>query len=125
MTEHAGAKRAKYIAVRRAYRDGELTDAQADALRAAGIDIDKWQPLNPGYNDLETENPDLAEQWHPEKNGELTPKDVTAGSNRKVWWRHWCDDSQSWHEWRAPVKRRAEGSGCPICYRGRGRGVKC
>src|SRR5438309_2135044 len=30
--------------------------------------------------------PDLAVEWHPTKNGELTPDQVVAGSARKVWW---------------------------------------
>ena len=36
-----------------------------------------------GYNDLDTLNPKLASEWHHTKNGELTPKDVTVGSNKK------------------------------------------
>jgi len=37
-------------------------------------------------NCLETVNPALARQWHPVKNGSLTPKDVTPMSGKKVWW---------------------------------------
>ena len=40
-----------------------------------------------GYNDLATNNPQLAAQWHPEKNGDLTPEMVTPSSGRKVWWK--------------------------------------
>ena len=43
----------------------------------------------PGETDLLTKHPALAAQWHPTKNGALTPRDVTAGSMRRVWWR--CD----------------------------------
>lgn len=39
-----------------------------------------------GQNDLATVNPDLAAEWHPSKNGSLLPSQITAGSNRKVWW---------------------------------------
>lgn len=39
-----------------------------------------------GYNDLQTVNPELAKQWHPTKNGNLKPADVTAYSRKKVWW---------------------------------------
>ena len=35
---------------------------------------------------LSTTHPELAEQWHPTKNDELTPDDVVAGSNKKAWW---------------------------------------
>jgi len=63
-----------------------------------------------GINDLATVRPDLAAQWHPDRNGELAPQDVTVGSNRKVWWR--CDRG---HAWKATVARRAGGRGCPVC----------
>lgn len=35
---------------------------------------------------LATEYPDIANEWHPTKNGILKPTDVTAGSHKKVWW---------------------------------------
>lgn len=64
-----------------------------------------------GFNDLKTLYPAIAAQWHGEKNGGLTPEEVTPGSNRKVWWL--CEKG---HEWEAPVKdRTALGSGCPYC----------
>ena len=31
--------------------------------------------------------PDLAKEWNYEKNGDLKPKDVSCGSNKKVWWK--------------------------------------
>ena len=65
----------------------------------------------PGENDLATTRPDLAEQWHPTRNGALTPREVTAGTHRKVWWR--CEKG---HAWRASVLSRAgSGAGCPVC----------
>ena len=54
--------------------------------------------------------PDLARQWHPVKNGTLTPAQVLPGSHRMVWWI--CDKG---HEWRAQVKSRVSGCGCPVC----------
>ena len=39
-----------------------------------------------GQNDLATVNPNLAVEWHPSKNGSLLPSQITAGSNKKVWW---------------------------------------
>jgi hypothetical protein len=32
-------------------------------------------------------NPDLAKQWHPTKNGDLTPFDVMTGSIHEAWWK--------------------------------------
>ena len=63
-----------------------------------------------GYNDLQTTEPLLAEQWHPNRNGDLHPSDVTRGTNRKVWWQ--CSRG---HEWEASVASRASGVGCPCC----------
>ena len=64
----------------------------------------------PGETDLATLYPDIAKEWHPTKNGTLTPDQVLPGSHRPVWWR--CAHG---HEWRAIVKSRVSGAGCPIC----------
>ncbi|OLN24302.1 zinc-ribbon domain-containing protein [Desulfosporosinus metallidurans] len=40
-----------------------------------------------GYNDLATTKPEIVQEWHPTKNGNLKPSDVVAGSERKVWWK--------------------------------------
>ena len=67
-----------------------------------------------GFNDLETTYPELAKQWHPTKNGDLTPHDVTAGSQKKVWWK--CPDCGK--EWEAIINsrtKRINPTGCPIC----------
>lgn len=63
-------------------------------------------------NCLATLHPDLAKQWHPTKNGKLTPYDIGPGSGKLVWWK--CPEGDD-HEWRADVKRRSNGRGCPIC----------
>ena len=66
----------------------------------------------PGFNDLETLKPALASEWYQPLNGELTPSDVTPGSNKKVWW--CCTEN---HVWEAYVfaRTRFRGSGCPVC----------
>jgi Probable Zinc-ribbon domain len=56
--------------------------------------------------------PEVAAEWHPIRNGNLTPYDVTPGSKRSVWWRC-CNDST--HEWPADIKNRTAGRGCPTC----------
>jgi len=62
------------------------------------------------YN-LSSLHPDIAEQWHPTKNGALTPEDVTPCSDKKVWWV--CSKG---HEWQATVHERSiQGNGCPYC----------
>lgn len=68
------------------------------------------QKVQVGYNDLATAYPELAKEWHPNKNGDLTPKDITVGSGKKVWWK--CNKG---HEWEAIIYSRNHGIGCPIC----------
>lgn len=65
----------------------------------------------PGFNDLASHNPDIAAQWHPSKNGSLTPEQVTYGSTKRVWWL--CPRG---HEWKTIITARTYmGSGCPVC----------
>lgn len=61
---------------------------------------------------LAQHNPELIKEWHPLKNGKLTPSDVTAGSAKKVWWK--CPNASD-HEWQAVVHQRVAGSQCPFC----------
>ena len=55
---------------------------------------------------------ELAVQWHPTKNGELTPEQYIAGSGKKVWWK--CPKGPD-HEWQASGNNRVKGRGCPMC----------
>ena len=61
-------------------------------------------------NSLATNFPELIEEWNTEKNGNLTPDDVIAGSKKKAWWK--CGKG---HEWQAQIGSRTRGRGCPIC----------
>ncbi|MFJ7851150.1 zinc-ribbon domain-containing protein [Peribacillus sp. NPDC097206] len=63
-------------------------------------------------NCLANKSPELAKQWNQNKNGNLTPKDVTTGSNKKVWWQ--CEQG---HEWEAVInnRQRKGKGGCPHC----------
>ncbi len=67
-------------------------------------------------NSLAHTHPEVAAEWHPDRNGQLTPDMVTRGSNKKVWWK--CSKVKS-HQWKAlPNDRtnsRTGGSGCPFC----------
>lgn len=64
-----------------------------------------------GENDLATLYPDIAAQWDGMKNGALRPNNVTAGSNRRVWWK--CEKG---HSYRAVIAQRVQrGDGCPYC----------
>lgn len=61
-------------------------------------------------NNLKFLNPSLAKEWHPTKNGELKPEEVTRASGRKVWWL--CAKG---HEWDTKISNRSKGKGCPYC----------
>lgn len=60
---------------------------------------------------------ELIKEWHPTKNGNLTPNDVVAGTDKKVWWI--CDFDNS-HEWIAVIKSRIRGHNCPHCNESKG-----
>ena len=63
-----------------------------------------------GYNDLLTNNPVLAAEWHPTKNGELLPNMFTPSSHKMVWWLGKCG-----HEWEDTIAHRSSGRSCPFC----------
>lgn len=60
---------------------------------------------------MESNKKALLKQWYPTKNDELTPKDISQGSSRKVWWQ--CKKGQEWQT--AVYVRTNQGSGCPYC----------
>lgn len=64
-----------------------------------------------GVNDLGSQHPDVAAQWHPTKNGDLTPDQVMRATKHVAWWT--CENG---HEWDAPVSSRTvSGAGCAVC----------
>ncbi|MDQ7784579.1 MAG: zinc-ribbon domain-containing protein [Desulfomonilaceae bacterium] len=82
-----------------------------ERYRGAGCPVCAGRGPTPEVN-LRTQYPEIAEQWHPEKNGDLAPEHVTYGSNKKVWWKGTCG-----HEWKTAVKcRTTSNAGCPICF---------
>ena len=63
-----------------------------------------------GFNDLSTKYPNIAKEWNYNKNSFL-PSEVTAHSNKKVWWICSCG-----YEWEAKINNRTSShQGCPIC----------
>jgi len=61
------------------------------------------------YN-LEESFPELAAELDQTKNVGISPQDLLPGTHKRVWWR--CARG---HKWRATVKDRVNGSGCPKC----------
>ena len=67
------------------------------------------------YN-LEIDNPNLAKEWHPLKNGNNKPYQFTPRASNKVWW-----ICKYGHEWTATISKRnahKNPTGCPICNKG-------
>jgi hypothetical protein len=77
-------------------------------------------------NNLKFNFPEIAKEWHPNKNGNLKPDEVAKGSNKIVWWL--CKNG---HEWQKKITHRTmpytyvpktprkkiaiSRSGCPKC----------
>ena len=60
---------------------------------------------------LAVAHPAIAREWHPTRNGALTPEAVTPRARRSAWWL--CSGG---HEWRMPVSTRTRRrSPCPAC----------
>lgn len=61
--------------------------------------------------------PALIKEWHPTKNGDKTPWNVSYGSGYKAWWIYSYDDAKTGKhfdfEWQAAVYHRITGEGCP------------
>jgi len=65
-------------------------------------------------NSLLVTHPELSKEWHPHKNGDLSPKSVLSGFSKKVWWK--CKVNER-HEWQAsPNSRTSNKNGCSFCH---------
>jgi very-short-patch-repair endonuclease len=58
-------------------------------------------------------HPEIAKEWHPTKNPDLTPEMFSSGSGRtKIWWQ----SLECKHEWSSIVVSRTKNTtGCPFC----------
>lgn len=65
------------------------------------------------FNDLASTHKELLLDWDYEANPNISPNEITSGSNKKVGWKcHVCD-----YKWQAVVYSRVAGTGCPSCGR--------
>lgn len=67
------------------------------------------------HNSLEAEFPEIAIEWHPTKNGKVTPNDISPATGSKYWWK--CKkDPCGCHVWEARVYcRTSKKKNCPFC----------
>lgn len=87
------------------------THINSRSIRGDGCPVCAGKKVKVGFNDLATLRPDLAAEWHPTKNGELTPYKVTLQSNKKVWW-----IDKLGHEWPAVISHMTgRNDRCPFC----------
>ena len=76
-------------------------------------------PLCSGYylgsprDSLASKQPEIAKDWHPTKNGNLTPQNIRPSSNQKVWWH--CERGHVYEL--EPNQRVNAKRGCPDCSR--------
>jgi len=87
-------------------------NARTHGENTTGCPICSNKQILVGYNDLETTHPRLCQEWDFAKNTSLTPKDVSKGSEKLVWWK--CEQG---HSWSAYIYERTAGRGCPQCQK--------
>lgn len=85
------------------------------SIRGAGCSYCTGKKILIGFNDFQSQNPEIAKEWHPTKNGDLLPTQIFAKtSTKKVWWQ--CSLG---HEWDAKPLHRANGLGMTRCLFGK------
>ena len=94
--------------------DHEWLASPAARTRGRGCPVCTGKKVLQGFNDLESQHPDLVREWDYSKNS-LNPSDVTAGSGYRAWWK--CLGYG--HTWSTRVCMRTASTprGCPICSR--------
>jgi hypothetical protein len=91
----------------------ETIDARITNPKKTGCPFCRGERIS-STNMFKVLKPELTTEWHPTKNPpELgTPKEISPLSLISVWWS--CSKVPG-HEWRARVKDRTRGAGCPLC----------
>ena len=56
--------------------------------------------------------PEIAAEWHPDKNGDLRPESISAGSDKVIWWK--CTKGHEWNS-RASSRTGPRRTNCPQC----------
>lgn len=106
------------------YKQNEIENSISYVLKILGVknaEVNFKKDHNDIYNlvyERKKENslailyPNLIEDWNYERNGNLTPYNVSCGSERKVWWK--CKNCE--YEWYTSVYVRTKyNTRCPNC----------
>lgn len=91
------------------FSNSKLRDISIDIARDR-IEIQKYRTLHRSDSFLE-KYPEIAKDWHPEKNGQLIPQMYKSGSDQKMWWL--CPSCGNDYE--ASIGHRTAGTACPLC----------
>lgn len=85
----------------------------ATSLRrgSSGCPVCAGKKIVVGVNDLASQHPEIACEWHPTLNGNLTAEEVTATSNKDYWWQ--CPQGHNWHT--KVASRTLKGVTCKVC----------
>lgn len=78
--------------------------------RKSGCPVCSGHKTVAGVNDFGTVYPEMAKEWHPDRNGDKTPSMFSQKNGYRAWWK--CKYG---HEWKATIHDRASGTGCPFC----------
>lgn len=63
-----------------------------------------------GFNDFQSQHPELMPQWDWERNPGIRPDEIVCSYQKKVWWKDGLG-----HSWKATTANRVHGNGCPYC----------
>ena len=61
-------------------------------------------------NNLKVLYPEIAKEWHKEKNGSISPLNMKITSCKQVWW-----TCSAGHDFRSSTQSRVKGAACPKC----------
>lgn len=77
----------------------------------SGCAVCKGKRIEPGFSDLKTKHPRIAESWDKELNEGLSPEGFSPTSAKKVWWK--CPKG---HSWLMRIGDRVtHNQGCSVC----------
>ena len=82
------------------------------AIKNRGCPYCSNQKILFGYNDLFTTHTEIVEKYWDYENNIITPKEITYGSGKKVWWK--CDKCKQSYQM-SPYSKINGKRGCPIC----------
>lgn len=102
----------EYAGSRFKCENGHFPRSAAGKFLRDGCDVCRRMPPGEKHFVARTE---IAPQWHPDRNGSLTPESVVVGSKRKIWWQTECCG----YEWESTPHRRLRGATWPAASRAR------